>query len=56
MKTKQFRALSAREVVSLGFEGFYTYITKQHRQKVTRDQVRDKYNMYVEVYRIFHGI
>ena len=50
------RALAAHEVVELGFEGFYTYTTKSLCQKVSRDQVREKYNMYVEVYEIYKGI
>ena len=50
------RALAAHEVVELGFEGFYTYTTKKLRQKVTRDQVKAKYDMYVEVYEIYKGI
>lgn len=50
------RALAAHEVVELGFEGFYTYTTKKLRQKVSRDQVKTKYDMYVEVYNIFQGM
>lgn len=50
------RMLAAHEVVELGFEGFYTYTTKKLRQQVTREEVKDKYEMYVEVYGIYQGL
>lgn len=50
------RALAAHEVVELGFEGFYTYTQNKLRQAVTRDQVKTKYDMYVEVYKIYRGM
>ena len=55
MSIPKFRSLAAHEVVSLGFEGFYSFMTKQQPQ-FTLAQAKDKYDMYVDIYNIHKNI